>query len=159
MEFGRNLLKSAWAYAHASAAKTPNIQLHVSYIPFSSLRNVLYSARAIYPQIRQNLYYFFKSSLKPLRVLTPLEIRVNNQLQLNIRNISMQRPIKLLNYKNLGSYLIKQVINRGAIYKLEFLPTLTAYRIQPIFYLQLLYLYQPNPLLGQIQPKPLLVLI
>ena len=29
-----------------------------------------------------------------------------------------------LYYKNLGPYLIKRVINRGAVYKLELLPTL-----------------------------------
>ena len=33
--------------------------------------------------------------------------------------------MKSLNYKNLGPYQIKQVIDRGAIYKLKLLPTLT----------------------------------
>ena len=60
MEFGRNLLKSAWARAHASAAKTTNIQLQVSYVPFSSSRNVLYSARAIYPQIQIEFILFLR---------------------------------------------------------------------------------------------------
>ena len=86
-------------------------------------------------------------------------MRVGDQVQLNIYNISIQRPIKLLNYKNLGPYQIKQVIDRGAIYKLKLLPTLATCRIQPVFHLWLLYLYQPNPLSGQIQPEPPLVLI
>ena len=71
----------------------------------------------------------------------------------------MQRPIKLLDYKNLSPYQIKQVINKGAVYKLKLPPALTTHRIQPIFYLQLLHLYQPNPLLKRIQPEPPLVLI
>jgi len=32
--------------------------------------------------------------------------------------------MKSLDYKNLGPYLIKQVINRGAVYKLKLPPTL-----------------------------------
>ena len=60
MEFGQNLLKSTQACAHVSAAKTLNIQLQVSYIPFSSLRNVLYSARAIYPQIQIEFILFLQ---------------------------------------------------------------------------------------------------
>jgi len=51
-------------------------------------------------------------------------MRVGDWVWLDVRNISMQRPIKLLNYKNLGPYLIKRVINRGAVYKLELLPAL-----------------------------------
>ena len=42
---------------------------------------------------------------------------------------------------------------------LELPPALATRGIWPIFYLQLLHLHQPNPLLGQTQPKPLPVLI
>ena len=69
MEFGQTLLKSTWAYTYAFTAKTPNIQLHVSiflfllYVTFCTQQE-LYTLR-----FRQNLYYFFKSSPKPLRAL------------------------------------------------------------------------------------------
>ena len=56
-------------------------------------------------------------------------MRVGDWVWLDIYNISTQRPIKLLDYKNLGPYLIKQVINKGAAYKLELPLTLATYRI------------------------------
>ena len=86
-------------------------------------------------------------------------MRVGDQVQLNIYNIFIQRPIKSLNYKNLSPYQIKQVIDRGAIYKLKLLPALATHGIQPVFHLQLLHLHQPNLLLEQIQPEPPPVLI
>ena len=62
-------------------------------------------------------------------------MRVGDWVWLDARNISTQRPIKSLNYKNLGPYLIKQVIDKGAVYKLELLPTLATRRIWPVFHL------------------------
>jgi len=56
-------------------------------------------------------------------------MRMGDWVWIDVRNIPTQRPIKSLNYKNLGPYLIKQVIDRGAIYKLELLPTLATYEI------------------------------
>ena len=67
--------------------------------------------------------------------------------------------MKSLNYKNLGPYQIKRVIDRGAVYELELPPALATYGIWPVFYLWLIYLYQPNLLPGQIQPEPPPVLI
>ena len=46
-----------------------NIQLQASYVPFSSLNNVLYSTRAIYLQIQIEFIFSFKSSPKPLCAL------------------------------------------------------------------------------------------
>ena len=86
-------------------------------------------------------------------------MRVGDQVQLDIYNISIQRPIKSLNYKNFNPYQIKRVINRGAVYKLKLPPTLATRGIWLVFYLQLLYFHQPNPLLKQTQPKPPPVLI
>jgi len=51
-------------------------------------------------------------------------MRVGDWVWLNAYNISTQRLIKSLNYKNLGPYPIKRVINKGAAYKLELPPTL-----------------------------------
>ena len=65
----------------------------------------------------------------------PLEMHVGDQIWLNTHSISMQRPIKSLNYKNLSPYQIKQVINKGAIYKPKLLPVLATHRIWPVFYL------------------------
>ena len=149
----------------------PYLYLYLVYKDSSSLSNIFILTTYSYAYVAFFNYYpiqYIVFQLVPTSVtayfanyyrILLLEIRVSDWVWLDIRNISMQRPIKLLNYKNLGPYLIKRVINRGAVYKLELLPTLATRRIQPIFYLQLLYLYQPNPLLGQIQPKPLLVLI
>jgi len=43
--------------------------------------------------------------------------------------------MKSLDYKNLGPYLIKRVINKRAAYKLELPPALATRRIWPVFYL------------------------
>ncbi len=59
----------------------------------------------------------------------PPKMHIGDWVWLNARNISTQRPMKSLNHKNLGPYLIKQIINKGAAYKLELPPTLATRQI------------------------------
>ena len=47
-----------------------------------------------------------------------MEFRVGNRVILNIKNIKTKRNNKGLNYKNLGSFIIKRIINNTA-YKLD----------------------------------------
>ena len=46
------------------------------------------------------------------------KLRVDNKVILNIKNIIIKRNNKNLNYKNLGLFIIKRVIN-NIIYKLN----------------------------------------
>ena len=47
-----------------------------------------------------------------------MEFRVSNRVMLNIKNIKTKRNNKGLDYKNLGPFIIKRVINNTA-YKLD----------------------------------------
>jgi transposase InsO family protein len=84
-------------------------------------------------------------SRKPAR-----RFQLGQKVWLNAKNIKTLRPQKKLDWKNLGPFPIKRVINPSA-YELD-LPT--SMKIHPVFNVTLLQPAVSTPLPGQTQPPP-----
>ena len=80
-----------------------------------------------------------------------IELKIGDKVMLNRRFIETMRPNKSLNWKNLGPYSIKKVINNTA-YQLDLPDSMS--EIYPVFHPWLLHLNESNPLPGQHDPDP-----
>ena len=81
--------------------------------------------------------------------------KVGDKVQFNAQNVTMQCPSCKLDYRRLGPYEIIKVVSPYA-YKLQFLATV---QYHPVQHVSLLDPFDDNPLPGQHNPPPLLVIV
>ena len=89
----------------------------------------------------------YEDNANRYREPTPV-IKIGNEVWLNARNIRTKRPLRKLDWKNLGRFKVKRKLNAWA-YELELPNTI---QIHPVFHISLLTPYATDPLLRQTQP-------
>ena len=107
------------------------------------LRNEMTWAQAVYSE-----------QADKYRIPAP-KFEVGNKVWLLRKNLKTTWPSSKLDFKRLGKFRITKKVSSHA-YKLE-LPALM--KVHPIFYVSLLEPAALDPLLGQLQPPPLAVII
>ena len=80
--------------------------------------------------------------------------KVGDIIFLNNKNINIERPSRKLNYKKYNSFKVLELIE--SLYRLGLL---TSMRIYNVFHVNLLSLISINPLSGQINSPPELIVL